>query len=311
MKKFILAVAAFVMTASMISAQDMAQATELYNNGATALATKNYTGALDYFKQALEMGTTIGADADELVANCKNVIPGVSLQIAKDMIQNANYDEAAAQLEAAAAIAAEYENAEIVEEAKALVPQMWMKKGSDALKIKDFAAAADGFSKSLAADTTNAKAALALGQVLGAQGKTAEALEAFQHAAWNGEEADAKKQTSNIFVKEANAALKAQKFADAVKAANKANEALENATAYLIAGQASQKLNKNNDAIKNFEKYLELKPDASNANAITFTVAALYQGAKNNAKALEFYKKIENDAKFGAQAKQMIAALGK
>ena len=35
MKKVILAIAAMVLTAGMISAQDMAQATELYNNGAT------------------------------------------------------------------------------------------------------------------------------------------------------------------------------------------------------------------------------------------------------------------------------------
>jgi hypothetical protein len=227
------------------------------------------------------------------------------------MIKDAKYDEAAAQLDAAAKIAAEYENAEVAAEAAELVPQMWMRKGTDALKIKDFAAAAESFGKSYALDTTNAKTALALGQALGAVGKTDEAIKAFEHAAWNGEEATAKKQISTIYLKEANSAFKAQKLADAVKAAEKANSYAENPTAYLIAGQASQKLNKNADAIKNFEKYLEIKPDASNANAITFTVAALYQGANNKAKALEFYKKIEGDAKFGAQAKQMIAALSK
>ncbi len=118
-------------------------------------------------------------------------------------------------------------------------------------------------------------------------------------------------QISNLYVKEANTAYKAQKFADAVKAANKANSYADNATAYLIAGQASQKLSKNADAIKNFEKYVELKPTASNANGIIFTIGALYQGQKNNAKALEFYKKVQNDAKYGAQAKQMVAALSK
>ena len=40
-------------------------------------------------------------------------------------------------------------------------------------------------------------------------------------------------------------------------------------------------------------------------------MAALYQGAKNNAKALEYYKKVQDDPKFGAQAKQMIASLSK
>jgi tetratricopeptide (TPR) repeat protein len=311
MKKIILAIAAMVVSVGIASAQDMAQATELYNNGATAISMENWTEALDYFQKALEMGKTIGDEAQELVANCKKAIPGVSLQIAKDLIKAEKYDEAAGKLEAAAKIAEEFENAEVAEEAKDLVPKMWMQKGADALKLKDFATAADGFAKSYAIDTTAGKTALYLGQALGQLGKTDEAVEAFKHAAWNGEEEAAKGQISNLYVKEANTAFKAQKFADAVKAADKANSFAENATAYLIAGQASQKLSKNNDAIKNFEKYLELKPNASNANGIIFTVGALYQGQKNNAKALEFYKKVQNDAKYGAQAKQMIAALSK
>ena len=53
MKKFILAIAAAFMAASMASAQDMAQATELYNNGATAISMKNWTEALDCFQKAL------------------------------------------------------------------------------------------------------------------------------------------------------------------------------------------------------------------------------------------------------------------
>ncbi len=311
MKKIILAIVATVMTAAMVSAQDMAQATELYNNGATAISLKNWTEALDYFQKALAMGETIGEEAEELVTNCKNAIPGVSLQIAKDLIKAEDYDGASAKLDEAAKIAEEYGNEEVAAEAKELVPQMWMQKGANALKLKDFATAADGFAKSYAIDTTAGKTALYLGQALGQLGKTDEAVEAFKHAAWNGQEEAAKEQISNLYVKEANAAFKAQKFSDAVKAAEKANGYKENATACLIAGQSSQKLSKNSDAIKYFEKYLELKPNASNANAITYTVAALYQGAKNNGKALEYYRKIQNDAKFGAQAKQMIAALSK
>ena len=187
MKKIIIAIAAMVMTAGFVSAQDMAQATELYNNGATAISMENWTEALDCFQKALEMGNTIGEEAQELVANCKKAIPGVSLQIAKDLIKAEKYDEAAAKLDAAAKIAQEYENAEVAEEAKELVPKMWLQKGADALKLKDFASAADGFAKSYAIDTTAGKTALYLGQALGQLGKTEEAVEAFQHAAWNGE----------------------------------------------------------------------------------------------------------------------------
>ncbi|MGN0202249.1 MAG: tetratricopeptide repeat protein [Candidatus Cryptobacteroides sp.] len=311
MKKFILAVAAMFLAASMVSAQDMAEATEQYNNGATALSTKNYTSALDYFRKALEMGTAIGEEADEIVANCKEVIPGVILQIAKNHIKEGQYTEAEAQIAAAVEAAQEYGNEAVLADAKELAPQMWLKMGNDALKIKDFEGAAEGLRKSYDLDTTNASTAIKLGQTLAALGRKDEALDIFQHAIWNGEEEEANKQISNMFLKEANVAYKAKKLAEAVEAANKANSYAENATAYLIAGQASQKLNKNSDAVENLEKYLELKPDASNASAITFTIAALYQGMKNNSKALEFYKKVENDAQFGAQAKQMISALSK
>ena len=50
---------------------------------------------------------------------------------------------------------------------------------------------------------------------------------------------------------------------------------------------------------------------AKNANAIIFTVGALYQGAGNKAKAIENYKKVLSDPQFGANAKQMIDALSK
>ena len=204
MKKFILAIAAAFMAASMVSAQDMAQATELYNNGATAISMKNWTEALDYFQKALEMGKTIGADADELVTNCKNAIPGVALEIAKDLIKDKKYEEAETKLAEVEKIATEYENAEVAERAKELVPQMWMQKGVDALKLKDFATAADGFAKSYAIDTTAGRTALLLGQALGAQGKTEEAIEAFQHAAWNGEEAEAKEQSRSLKMDQAD-----------------------------------------------------------------------------------------------------------
>ena len=301
-----------VMAAGIASAQDMAQATELYNNGATAITLKNWTEALDCFQKALAMGTEIGEEADELVANCKTAIPGVALEIAKDLIKENKFDDALAKTEEVAKIAEEYGNEEVALQATKLQPDILIRKGNFAEEgaDKDYATAADCYAKAYAIDTTAGKTALRLGAALKKLGKNDEAIKAFQHAGWNGEEEVANKQIATIYVQDAQVALKAQKYADAVKAAEKANSFGDNANAYLIAGQASQKLNKNADAIKNFEKYLELKPTASNANGIAFTVAALYQQSGNKGKALEYYKKVENDAKFGAQAKQQITALG-
>ena len=311
MKKIILAIATLVLSAGFLSAQDMAQATELYNKGAEAVTSENWTAALENFQKAMEMGKTIGADADELVKNCKNYIPEVSRQVAIGLINDSKYDEALTKIDETMKIATEYGNNDVAAKAKQLIPDIYKRKGAAAVEIKDYAAAADAYTQAFAADTTDGKTAIVLGKLLGATGNTDKAIEVFQHAAWNGEEADAKEQIANIYVKDANSAFKEGKLAEAIKAADKANGIAANPTACLIAGQASQKLKKNSDAIDYFEKYLQLKPTAPNASAITFTIAALYQGQKNNAKALEYYKKVAGDPKFGAQAKQMIASLNK
>ena len=312
MKKIILAIASLVMAAGIASAQDMAQATELYNNGATAITMKNWTEALDYFQKALAMGTEIGEEANELVENCKTAIPGVALEIAKDLIKDNKFDDAFAKVEEVAKIAEEYGNEEVAAQATSLKPDILLRKGNFAEEgaDKDYATAADCYAKAYAIDTTAGKTALRLGAALKKLGKNDEAIKAFQHAGWNGEETQANKQISTIYLQDATVALKAQKYSDAIKAADKANSIAENANAYRVIAQASEGLKKNSDAIKNYEKYLELNPTASNANTINFKIGALYQGQKNNAKAIEYYKKVQNDPKLGAQAKQLITALG-
>ena len=179
------------------------------------------------------------------------------------------------------------------------------------MKNKDIAGVLAGYEEAMAIDTTDANTALKYGQFLGNAGKFDDAVKYLELAARHGQEGNAKAVLSTTFLKNAAAQLKAGKYADAVAFAEKANSYKENAQAYLIAGQASQKANKNADAIANFEKYLEAAPTAKNAGAIAFTVGALYQQAGNKAKAVEFYKKVETDPQFGAQAKTLITSLSK
>ena len=85
MKKVLLIVAAVVMSAISLSAQDLAQATETYNNGAMELQMGNNAAALEHFQNALTMAESLGDDATDLVNNCKKAICSVSLSIAKDL----------------------------------------------------------------------------------------------------------------------------------------------------------------------------------------------------------------------------------
>ena len=56
MKKFVLTLAAMIMAAGIVSAQDLATATETYNNGAEQLSLGNKEAALSSFQEALAMG---------------------------------------------------------------------------------------------------------------------------------------------------------------------------------------------------------------------------------------------------------------
>ena len=308
MKKILATIATLVVALGTVSAQDLAAVTELYNSGAEAISVDK-ASALSSFEQALKLAEALGEEGQEIVANCKNIIPNLKLSLAKDLVKESKFDEAIAALQDVQKVAEAYEAFSVVDEAAGLIPQIKLSKANSLYKAKDFDGAAAAFKEILDADPTDSNAAFFMGAALLSGGKNDEAKAAFETAAANGQEAKANKQLGNIYLKEASAALKAKKFADAVSAAVKANEYAPNAQALQVAGQASQLAGKNNDAIKYFEQYLEAAPTAANAGAIAYTVGALYQTAKNNAKAKEFYTKALSDPKYGAEAKKMLDAL--
>ena len=315
MKKLILVLATALLSAGIMSAQDLAQATEMYNNGANALTTGDKKSALEYFQKAYDMGKAIGDEAEELVKNCKQAIPTVMLSIAKELSNNQEYDKALEQIQAAITVAKDFAVSEVEEEATSLLPQIELMKdmdaANDAFNAKDLTGAAALYNKVLEADPSNGPASIRLVQCLANAGKIDEAKAALATAEANGQGENAKKVIGGALLKVAASDLKEKKFAEALANAVQVNDYMENAQAFLVAGQASQQLKKNADAIKYFEQYLAAAPTAKNANAITFTVGALYQGAGNKVKALENYKKVVNDPKWGVQAKQMIDALSK
>ena len=313
MKKIFLLFAAVAMTAGVLSAQDINQATESYNNGAMELQMGNNGAALENFLTALTMGEALGDEGADLVANCKKAISSVKLSMAKDLYNAKDFEGAIAAFQDAKAVAEGYGEAEIAAEAAELIGQAEMVKlnteGKAAMKAKDFATAIACFSKVLEMDPANGATAVQLGQAYMNSGKLDEAIAAFETAKANGQEANASKLISNVYLKKAQAASKAKKYQEAVDFATKSNEALENGNAYKIAASALQKLGKNDECIAAYEKYLEVTPNAKDAGGINCTIAVLYQQAGNKAKAKEYYEKIVNDPQFGATAQEQLKTL--
>ena len=291
----------------MAFAQDYNEAVDAFNAGAQALET-NKTEALANFRAALEKAQAIeGDEAAELVAKCKEAIPGVLMSIAKEKINEAAYDEALTVLAETQAVAAEYEAAAVVEEAKSLVPNVYMRKGSTLLKEKDFAGAAAALAEVTKLTPEDGKAFLLLGQAQ-MQSGSADAVASLEKANELGE-TQASKLLSTNFLKQGQALLKAGKSADAIAALEKSNSYAESANAYMLIASAYTKSGKSANAIEAYKKYLELAPNAKNTEDIIFTIAATAQKAGDKATAKEYYGKLSGSAKYAAQAAAQLKTL--
>ncbi len=313
MKKIFLFFAAVVMTAGVLSAQDINQATELYNNGAMELQMGNNAAAIENFQNALTMGEGLGDEAADLVNNCKNAICSAQLSLAKDLYNSKDFAGALAAFQKAKEVAEAYGNAEIAAEAVELANQTNILKlnteGRDALKAKDYATAIASFSKVLELDPSNGNTAIQLAQAYMRANKFDDSLAALEVAKANGQEENANKLMSQIYLKKAQASNKAKKYQEAIDFATKSNEIDESGNAYRIIAGAYQNLGKNAECIAAYEKYLELSPKAKDKGGVTFTVAALYQQMGNKAKAKEYYQKVASDPQYGAAAAEQLKTL--
>ena len=297
------------MAAGVASAQDINKAIELANNGNEAFQMGEYGLAIEAFTNSLKVAEGLGEEGAEHAGTCRTAICNIYLANAKNLIKANDFSGALAKLEETITVAQGYGAEETVADAKALIPNDYMAQGNSAMKAKDMASAIAAYTKVSELDPTNGDIYIRLGRAYAATGKINEAVQAYETAAANGEEADAKKQLSTLFLKSAQACLKKQDFKGVIENADKANSYLENANAYKLAASAAQKLGNNAQCIEYYEKYLTVKPDAKDAAGVTFTIAALYQQAGNKAKAAEYYEKVANDPQYGAGAQEQLKTL--
>ena len=167
MKRLFTVLAAAIMTAGVAFAQDVEtfnQAVETFNNGAMALQNDNKTEALSMFKQALTIFEGCGEEGAEMVAKCKELIPSTVISIAKDFINDKEFDKALECIDEAKKVAAEYGNEEAATEAAELVSTALNRKGASLVMAKDFANAIPVLQQVVEAEPENGQAFLLLGQ---------------------------------------------------------------------------------------------------------------------------------------------------
>lgn len=281
MKKILLSFCSLLAAVTLANAQDINQATDFYNNAVNYYSAGNLSSAVESFTKALEVAKQCGEDGVEIVADCENYIPLLGGQIAGNLAEEGKYEEGVAKLKEVAELCTSLGLDEEAAKLTKKIPQFYMQQGSQAIKAKSYDEALAAFDNVLAIDPANGKAALLKGQVLDLKGDVDGAKAAYELAAANGQEKAAKRQLTKTYLKKAKAASGVKNYTEALECAKTAisYDATE-ANAYYIGGIAAQNLSKNAEAITLFEKYLELKPAASNSQAVRQVVEALKKGNK-------------------------------
>ena len=291
-------------------AQDLASVVETFNAAATALNEKNYESALAQFNTALEQAAALGEEGEEVAANCKEYIPKVLLQLGKQAAEASDFDAAVENFNKAIDKALDFGNNDAaVAEAQKLIPQMLNAKAGALLNAKEYEAAAEVYKTIVAADAANGAAWFRMGQALAAADKADEAVEAFTKAAENGQEANAKKQLANIYLKKAVACQKDKDMKGMLENAQLSAQNNDSANAQKLIGTAALSLKQNQVAAEAFEAYLALNPEAADKAQTIYQIGTAYMGANNNGKACSYFKQIKSDAKWGEAATYYITTL--
>ncbi|MBR1706815.1 MAG: tetratricopeptide repeat protein [Bacteroidales bacterium] len=308
MKRLFVTFVALGLAAGMAAAQDYNAAIDAFNAGAQA---ENKTEALEQFRSALaQFEVCEEAEAAEMAGKCKEAIASTLLSIAKEQINNAEYDAAVATLGETVTTANGYGLESVAADASALIPNAWSRKGAALLKAKDFAGAADALKEVVTLTPEDGQSWLLLGQAFVQTSDVDGAIEALTQASALGKEEQAGKLLSNVYLKQGMTLLKGGKAAEAIEALEKSNSYVETSNATKLIASAYTKLGKTSDAINAYKKYLELAPDAKDAPDVMFTIAATAQKAGDKATAIEYYKKLSS-TKYAAQAAQQLTVLQK
>lgn len=310
MKKILLSIAVVLFSFNAVNAQDLETVTNLYNAAVETLSAGDNEGALTQFQSVLTAAQALGEDGTALATSCKDVIPNIILAIGKSQANDKNYSGAIENFNKAIELAKEYNNDAALAEATPLLPQMYLANGNVLLNEKKYLEAAAEYKKVLDTDPKNGVAWYRMGAALASEGNSnPQAIEALTAAIENGQEAQAKKQLANVYLKQAVACQKAKDMAGMLENAQLSAQYNDSANAQKIIGTAALSLKQNQVAADAFEAYLALNPNASDKAQSIYQLATALMGVGNNEKACSYLKQIADDAKWGEAAKYYITTL--
>jgi superkiller protein 3 len=282
------------------SAQTMKEAVDAYNSGASFLELKSYPAAIKQFEKAVEIANAVGEEADEVKTNSRAGIVNSRMKQAGELYSNKQFEDALKVMELALSNAKEYGDAKNERSINNALPRLYNSLGGSNLEAGKFREALELYNKSLEFNPDQSNAWLAKGVTHQKMDSVDSALEAYSKvmdiSMRTNKPADAneaRKAATNLLISKGNSAKEASKFEAALDfftAASKYSES--NPDIYLQIAVVANNAKKYSEAVAAGEKALTLEKRANVLAQINYQLGFAYEGAGNNFKACESYKKI-------------------
>lgn len=289
----------FIGLVSFASGQDLNAAGAKFNAGLELDKAKNYSGAIEAWKESISICNSIGFDADELKTTVLNKLGYTYFKEGITLYKKQSFDKAAEALKNAVKIGKEAGDQKTVKQASTYIPKIYSSKGLTLLGKKDFEGALKEFDNALTFNPNCVDAFYGIGMTYKEMDKLDLAEQAFDNVLTYGvNNASAAKKVSSakeaaqiMFEAKAASELQIEHNTEAIALLNKALKYSNSSpnTFYLLA-VANNKLKNWGASVDAAQKALSLS--GVNVSALNFELGKAFEGKGESSNACAAYKKV-------------------
>jgi Putative Zn-dependent protease, contains TPR repeats len=309
-------VMAFLFTLNA-AAQTKEEAAKLYNDGVAAFNAKNYPAAIAAFNQAIDVAEKVGDAANDVKDGVVKLLPASYLQNAIALYTGKKIEESVAEFNKTIEVGNKYNDQNVVNKAKGIVPQLYRLIGNQAFGANNFEKAKEYYNMGLKLTPDATQNLLGLGLVYEKQAKADSALVYFEKVIEVGTRTNkpedvknAKAQARDLFIEKAAADEKAKKYEDAIEAyKNVFKYAPESEAIYYKMAFDYYSISKWDEAIENSNKALGLITTPEDKGKVYFLLGNIYSKKNDNANACANYKLAAATVKYKVQATAALKGL--
>jgi len=280
-------------------AQDLNEAGTAFNDGNQAYKSKNYSDAVMFYENSLDMCQMIGADAADLQAKVEAQLPKAYWKNGIGLYKKKKFDAAVEQLKKCKKAADKAGDEKIAKYAKIYIPKVISSKGKSLIIDKEYDKAIEVFNEAFEYNPKCVDANYGLGLAYKEKEDIDKAAQYFDAAIANGatnpkaEKTVNKAKDAGKIMMEAAAAKELQ-IEHADQAVDYLNKAIEYSggsfNSYYLLALANNKLKKFDAAVEAATTGLTFS--GGDKNSLNFELGKAYEGKGDNANACAAYKKV-------------------